>query len=86
MSNRTIVLSLPTSDFNNNNRIVDHLFNEFVKACETAGIVIRYEPYDRDIYNELNLEALDIERNHTLTQLEEEILNNSACINGTCED
>ena len=80
MSNRTIVVSIP------NTSTPITLFEEFVKACEIKGLVIRYEPYDRDIYNELNLEALDIERNHTLTQLEEEILNNGACINGTCED
>jgi len=81
MSNkRTIVLSI------DNYMTPITLFDEFVKACENKGLVVRYEPYERDIYNELNLEALDIERNHTLTQLEEEILNNGACINGTCED
>lgn len=81
MSNkRTIILSI------DNYMTPITLFDEFVKACENKGLVVRYEPYERDIFNELNLEALDIERNHTLTQLEEEILNNSACINGTCED
>lgn len=81
MSNkRTIILSI------DNYMTPITLFDEFVKACENKGLVVRYEPYERDIFNELNLEALDIERNHTLTQLEEEILNNGACINGTCED
>lgn len=81
MSNkRTIILSI------DNYMTPITLFDEFVKACENKGLVVRYEPYERDIFNELNLEALDIERNHTLTQLEEEILNNVACVGGSCED
>ena len=38
-----------------------------------------------DMYAELNEKALDIERQQALTELENEILNNT-CINGTCED
>jgi hypothetical protein len=86
MSNKTIVLSIPTSTFNNNGKIAEHLFNQYVNACETAGIVLRYEPYDSDIYHELNLKALDIEKSHALNELEEEILNNVACVGGSCED
>ena len=86
MSNKTIVLSIPTSDFNNNGKIADYLFNQYLNACETAGISVRYEPYDSDIYHELNLRALDIEKSHALNELENEILNNVACVGGSCED
>jgi len=77
--NRTIVLSIPKSS------TPITLFDDFVKACEGRGIVVRYEPYDLNIYNELNLKALDIEKAYALNELENEILNNT-CINGTCED
>ena len=78
--NQTIVLSMPKSS------TPITLFNDFVKACEGRGIVVRYEPYDSNIYNELNLKALDIEKAHALNELENEILNNVACVNGSCED
>jgi hypothetical protein len=48
--------------------------------------MVRYEPYTRDMYAELNDKALDIERQDALASLEEEILNNVACVNGSCED
>jgi hypothetical protein len=48
--------------------------------------MVRYEPYTRDMYTELNDKALDIERQDALASLEEEILNNVACVNGSCED
>jgi len=82
MSNKvTILVSLPDTP------LCNRLFYEnFLKACENAEVPVRYELYESDIYHDLNLEALDIERNQTLTALEEEILNNNACINGSCED
>lgn len=77
----TMVVSLPDTP------LCNRLFYEgFLKSCEDAEVPVRYEVYESDMYHDLNLKALDIERNQTLTQLEEEILNNSACINGTCED
>jgi hypothetical protein len=39
-----------------------------------------------DMYAELNDKALDIEKQDALASLEEEILNNVACVNGSCED
>jgi len=78
--NRTIVLSIPKSS------TPITLFDDFVKACEGRGIVVRYEPYDLNIYNELNLKALDIEKSYAFNELQNEILNNVACVNGSCED
>ena len=81
MKHKTIILSIP------NDRIANHLFQEFfVNTCESSGVGIRYEPYDSDIFNELNLKALEIEKAYALIELEEEILNMRQCINGTCED
>jgi hypothetical protein len=81
MSNKiTIVMSIP------DNTIAKFLFDDYINACADAGIVIRYEPYTLDVYKELNDKALEVERNQALTSLEEEILNNNACINGSCED
>ena len=81
MKHKTIILSIP------NDRIANHLFQEFfVNTCESSGVGIRYEPYDSDIFNELNLKALEIEKGYALIELEEEILNMRQCINGTCED
>lgn len=80
MGNRTIVMSIP------DNFEAKDAFEGFQEYCVSKNIVVRCEPYDSDIYNELNIKAIDIERNHALTQLEEEILNNNACVNGTCED
>ena len=67
--NRTIVLSIPKSS------TPITLFDDFVKACEGRGIVVRYEPYDLNIYNELNLKALDIEKSYAFNELQNEILN-----------
>lgn len=81
MKIKTIVLSIP------DDKIANHLFTEFfANTCESSGVSIRYEPYDMDIFNELNLKALEIEKAHALIELEEEILNARQCINGTCED
>ena len=81
MANRTILISLP------NEKIANYLLNEhFINSCESAGIVIRCEPYDLDIFNDLNLKALELEKAHTLNELENEILHLRQCINGTCED
>jgi len=77
--NQTVILSLP-----NNYQGKDAL-EWFEKYCTSKNIVIRCEPYDSDIYNELNIKALDIERAYALNELENEILNN-VCVNGTCED
>ena len=80
MSKVTIVLSIgsdPVSRF---------LFDDYINACNNAGIVVRYEPYTLDVYKELNDKALDIEKQQALTSLEEEILNNVACVGGNCED
>ena len=80
MSKVTIVLSIgsdPVSRF---------LFDDYINACNDAGIVVRYEPYTLDVYKELNDKALDIEKQQALTSLEEEILNNVACVGGSCED
>jgi hypothetical protein len=62
------------------------LFDDYINACNDAGIVVRYEPYTKDMYAELNAKALDIEKQDALASLEEEILSNKACINGNCED
>lgn len=81
MSNKiTIVLSI------NSDIVSKFLFDEYINACNDAGIVVRYEPYTMDMYAELNAKALDIEKQEALASLEEEILNNNACINGSCED
>jgi hypothetical protein len=80
MSKVTIVLSIgsdPVSRF---------LFDDYINACNDAGIVVRYEPYTLDVYKELNDKALDIEKQQALTSLEEEILNNISCVGGNCED
>ena len=81
MSNKvTIVLSIGTDP------VSRFLFDDYIKACHDAGIVVRYEPYTIDVYNELNERALNIEKHEALTSLEEEILNNVACVGGNCED
>jgi hypothetical protein len=80
MSKVTIVLSMP------DHPVSRFLFDDYISACHDAGIVVRYEPYTLDVYKELNDKALEVERNQALTSLEEEILNNKACINGSCED
>ena len=81
MSNKiTLVLSInadPVSRF---------LFDDYIKACHDAGLMVRYEPYTRDMYTELNAKALDIEKQDALASLEEEILNNISCVGGNCED
>ena len=81
MKHKTIILSIP------DDTIANHLFTEFfVNTCESSGVGIRYEPYDSDIFNELNLKALEIEKGYALIELEEEILNMRQCVNGSCED
>lgn len=81
MSNRTIIISLPDE------KVANYLFKEhFINTCESAGVMVRCEPYDLDIYNELNLRALEIEKSRALNELEDEILNNVACVGGSCED
>ena len=81
MSNKvTIVLSIGTDP------VSRFLFDDYINACHDAGIVVRYEPYTLDVYKELNDKALDIEKQQALTSLEEEILNNVACVGGNCED
>jgi len=81
MSNKiTIVLSIP------DHPVARFLFDDYIKACHDADLMVRCEPYTLDVYKELNDKALEVERNQALTELEEEILNNNACINGSCED
>ncbi len=80
MSKVTIVLSIP------DNPVARFLFDDYINACHDADLVVRYEPYTKDMYAELNAKALDIEKQDALASLEEEILNNKACINGSCED
>ena len=81
MSNKiTIVLSI------NSDTVSKFLFDDYVNACHDAGMMIRYEPYTLDMYTELNDRALNIEKYEALASLEEEILNNVACVNGSCED
>ena len=81
MSNKvTIVLSIGTDP------VSRFLFDEYINACNDAGMVVRYEPYTLDVYKELNDKALDIEKQQALTSLEEEILNNISCVGGNCED
>lgn len=80
MSKVTIVLSMP------DHPVARFLFDDYINACNDAGLMVRYEPYTKDMYAELNAKALDIEKQDALASLEEEILNNKACINGSCED
>lgn len=81
MSNKTtIVLSISTDP------VSRFLFDDYIKACNDANLMVRYEPYTSDLYMELNQKALDLEKQDALASLEEEILNNNACINGSCED
>ena len=81
MSNKvTIVISMP------DHPVARFLFDDYIKACHDADLVVRYEPYTRDMYAELNAKALDIEKQDALASLEEEILNNVACVGGSCED
>ena len=80
MSKVTIVLSIP------DHPVARFLFDDYIKACADADLVVRYEPYTLDVYKELNDKALEVERNQALTELEEEILNNVACVGGSCED
>ena len=80
MSKVTIVLSIP------DHPVARFLFDDYVKACADADLVVRYEPYVSDMYAELNAKALDIEKQDALASLEEEILNNVACVGGSCED
>lgn len=82
MSNKiTLVVSIPDTP-----SATISFYEDFIKACEERNVPVRYELYESDIYHDLNLKGLEIERNHTLTQLEEEILNNVACVGGSCED
>ena len=81
MSNKvTIVISMP------DHPVARFLFDDYIKACADADLMVRYEPYTRDMYAELNAKALDIEKQDALASLEEEILNNVACVGGSCED
>jgi len=81
MSNKiTIVLSI------NSDTVSRFLFDDYINACADANLMIRYEPYTSDMYAELNDKALEIEKKQALTELENEILNNVACVNGSCED
>lgn len=81
MSNKiTIILSI------NSDTVSRFLFDDYINACADANLMIRYEPYTSDMYAELNDKALDIEKKQALTELENEILNNVACVNGSCED
>ena len=81
MSNKiTIVLSM------NSDTVSRFLFDDYINACHDAGLMVRYEPYTKDMYTELNDKALDIEKQDALASLGNEILNNVACVNGSCED
>jgi hypothetical protein len=80
MSKVTIVMSIP------DHPVARFLFDDYVNACADADLMVRYEPYTKDMYAELNTKALDIEKQDALASLEEEILNNVSCIGGNCED
>lgn len=80
MSKVTIVMSIP------DHPVARFLFDDYINACADADLVVRYEPYTRDMYTELNAKALDIEKQDALASLEEEILNNISCVGGNCED
>jgi len=80
MGKVTIVMSIP------DNTIARFLFDDYVNACADADLMVRYEPYTKDMYAELNAKALDIEKQDALASLEEEILNNISCVGGNCED
>ena len=81
MSNKiTIVLSI------NEDNVSRFLFDDYINACNDAGLMVRYEPYTSDMYAELNAKALEVEKKQALTELENEILNNVACVGGSCED
>ena len=81
MSNKvTIVMSIP------DHPVARFLFDDYVNACADADLVVRYEPYTKDMYTELNAKALDIEKQDALASLEEEILNSIPCVGGNCED
>ena len=81
MSNKvTIVLSMP------DHPVSRFLFDDYIKACADAELMVRYEPYTLDVYKELNDKALEVERNQALTSIEEEILSNISCVGGNCED
>ena len=81
MSNITFIVSIPDNPSANIS-----FYEDFLKSCEERNIPVRYELYESDIYHDLNLKALELERNQTLTELEEEILNNVSCVGGNCED
>ncbi len=70
----------------NSDPVSRFLFDDYTSACADAGLMVRYEPYTSDMYAKLNDKALDIEKQEALASLEEEILNNNACVNGSCED
>ena len=76
----TIVLSMPSDT------VSRFLFDDYINACHDAGLMVRYEPYTKDMYAELNAKALDIEKQDALASLEEEILGNISCVGGNCED
>ena len=80
MSKVTMVLSIP------DHPVARFLFDDYIKACHDADLMVRYEPYTSDMYAELNAKALDIEKQEALASLEEEILSNIACVGGNCED
>lgn len=80
MSKVTIVLSIP------DHPVARFLFDDYINACADADLMVRYEPYTKDMYAELNAKALDIEKQDALASLEEEILNNISCVGGNCED
>lgn len=80
MSKVTIVLSIP------DHPVARFLFDDYIKACADADLVVRYEPYTSDMYAELNKKALDVEKQEALASLEEEILSNISCVGGNCED
>ena len=76
----TIILSI------NSDPVSRFLFDDYINACNDAGLMVRYEPYTLDMYTELNAKALDIEKQEALASLEEEILGNISCVGGNCED
>lgn len=80
MSKVTIVMSIP------DHPVARFLFDDYIKACADADLVVRYEPYTSDMYAELNKKALDVEKQEAMASLEEEILSNISCVGGNCED
>ena len=64
MSNKiTIVLSI------NSDSVSRFLFDDYINACNDAGLMVRYEPYTKDMYAELNAKPLTLKNKMPLHRL-----------------